>query len=211
LAHELTHIARGREAKFVPPILRTVAARQSRAGGPGTIHDTTDEEALAGRVESEVGQAAVAQASANNVDESAAAAPATRPAIPAAFPPTPSEPSPDRATSEESWGGLPAPWDPLPDWVGAPQEAQPALAGPAVASVASSDSVSAPASSGASGAPAMAETDRSLPEAESPKPADAHEHREEAKQAAPDLDALARQVYSVIRRRLAADRRREFM
>jgi len=73
-------------------------------------------------------------------------------------------------------------------------------------------SVSAPVAAAAeSAAPARAESGRSLPEAEAPREAGDHERPEAGKHAGPDLDALARQVYTIVRRRLAADRRREFM
>ncbi len=218
VAHELTHIARGREVQFVPPIARPATARQSKASVSNTIAETADEEGLAQRVESEVVQAAEAAATgpiaADNVDHSAGTRPAktARLAASIAFPaPKSREDSHGDTSSEDSWGGLPAPWEPMPDWVSAPTEAQPAVAGPAVATAVTSVGAGEAGPSAASGAPARAESGRSLPAAEAPQPAEAHEQPQGGKPPAPDLDALAKQVYSVMRRRLAADRRREFM
>jgi len=212
LGHELTHIGRGREARFVPPVART--SRPSSAAAHESIPETADEEALARRVESQVEQVAKARdGEAGDQGNVPGALPprASQPASPIAFPGTKSKVPPDGTAADDSWGGLPAPWEPMPAWVTAPAEEQPALAGPAV--VGPAPSAGAPAASaGPPAAPALAETGRSLPEAaEAPRSAEAHEHPKEAEHPAPDLDALARQVYSVVRRRLAADRRREFM
>jgi len=215
LAHELTHIARGREARFVPPVIRAPKAQD--AGDSVTA--TTDEEKLAERVESRVEQAArrdstkAATGSTASANRLAASAPVLSSAMPSAVSPAP-------AATEESWGGLPAPWEPMPEWVSAPQVVQPAPAGPAEVSVmpsvsapaaaASAESAAAPSAESAA-APARAESGRSLPEAGPHGEGGAHQGSEEKKQAGPDLDALARQVYTIVRRRLAADRRREFM
>jgi hypothetical protein len=219
LAHELTHIARGRETGFVPPIVRADAARKSSARRPNSVPDTTDEEGVARRAESRVAKATEQTAQeqdatdhSGNAEHSAGAITktATRLVSPISFPAKRSEISPDSPVIEESWGGLPAPWEPMPDWVSAPPEAQPELVA-TEAGVAPSISASAAAPAAESAAPARAESGRSLPEADSPPPAEAHEHPEEGKHPEPDLDAMARQVYSIVRRRLAADRRREFM
>jgi hypothetical protein len=107
---------------------------------------------------------------------------------------------------ESNWGGLPAPWEPLPDWLAPPGRdavshapsdggwAEPAgLDGPAFLS----QVVAIPGST-----TQRAETGRQLvPEA----PAAA---APEGRQPEPDLDALARQVYSILRRRLAVEQRR---
>jgi hypothetical protein len=200
LAHELTHIARGREARFVPPVARA-ATRES-----ASLPDTTNEEGLARQVESRVTQAAEENA------ESAARGITVEAGRLASSPKMPLGVSPDFAA--ESWGGLPAPWEPMPEWVSAPQAPQLALVGPTqtIAAPVVSAPSAATASESASAAPALAETGRSLPdEAESPQETAAQVKPDEGKHAEPDLDALARQVYTIVRRRLAADRRREFM
>jgi hypothetical protein len=202
LAHELAHIARGREARFVPPVLRA-ATRKS-----ASLPDTTDEEGLARQVESQVAQVAKDNA------ESSARGIAVEAGSLASAPTMPNRVSCDTAAAE-SWGGLPAPWEPMPEWVGAPQAPQLALVGPtqtsAAPAVSAHSGAAASASATTSVAPALAETGRSLPEAESPGESSAQAKPEEEKHAEPDLDALARQVYTIVRRRLAADRRREFM
>lgn len=209
LAHELTHIARGREARFVPPVVRETA-HESSASLPDTTPDTTDEEQLARRVERRV-----EQATKNHVENSNAGLTmqTTRPAFlrSDASRETSGEVSPDSSDTEESWGGLPAPWDPMPEWVSAPRAAPSTRVDSAEPTMMAAASDSAAAASDASPAPALAESGRSLPEGESPKKTGSHQDPHEGKHAEPDLDALARQVYDVVRRRLAADRRREFM
>jgi len=209
LAHELTHIARGRTTRFVPPVVRDATARKSTSSLPDTtVPETADEEGLALQVESQVQQAAKREAptSATGITRTA-----TRLAFPrsASSPAPQSEVSPDSPGPEESWGGLPAPWDPMPEWVSAPPTAHPT---PVVSAPSVVPSGSAPAVAAAeSAAPARAESGRSLLEAEAPHEGGGHDRPEEKKHAGPDLDALARQVYTIVRRRLAADRRREFM
>lgn len=99
------------------------------------------------------------------------------------------------APRPEPWGELPAPWEPLPDWLTAPRAAEGplSLAPPAPRpAIAASPPPPAPA-------PALAATDR--PAAEPALAA-------EAPQPAPDLDELARQVYGRLKRRLLLERRR---
>src|SRR6185312_9595617 len=123
------------------------------------------------------------------------------------------------------WGNLPAPWEPLPDWLTSPSDklesaaetqAGPALqqpgaqtwAGPAVAP--STPGRAPSASSAAASAPTAgvqrAERGRALPAVESETVHAQPAHEGSAPE--PDLDALAQQVHTILKRRLAAERRR---
>ncbi|HEX5441949.1 MAG TPA: hypothetical protein VFW76_13755, partial [Ktedonobacterales bacterium] len=111
-----------------------------------------------------------------------------------------------RPDTRTVWGNLPAPWEPLPDWMAAP--AEPSASAPQPAPQAHPR----PASSASARAPAAntpstqrAERGRSLPtEAEESSPA----HTREIAAPEPDLDQLAQQVHAILKRRLAAERRR---
>lgn len=209
IAHELTHVVRRREPRFVPP----VAARSLRA-------TPADEEALARLVEAEVQQAARASAPIIGAAPPLPA-PAPQHSSPGPLPltdeaplgphpqlpragmgaeqsvqPTPAAPA--EPASDSPWGDLPAPWEPLPVWVA------PAIDAPPIASVgppltAETASTEAPIQ--------LAESDRSLPAVAAPAAPPPPEPAPAAP--APDLDELAQQVYSRLRRRLAAERRRE--
>jgi hypothetical protein len=239
LAHELTHVARRRDPLFVPPLLRPAgqapasasepppAAAESQAAPapPGT---GGDDEALAGRVESRVRQVARAALVAG---EGALLAPTPAPPSPAsAVSPTgalpqvgavlPAAPIPPPSwgagADGHPWGGLPAPWEPLPGWlVSAPAAAPPAAsAGPAGAAPAGDGPASAAPAAVAvavDAAPlqrALDDQPASSEEATSPAPGGPAEAPATPGQPQPDLDALARQVYTVLKRRLAAERRR---
>jgi hypothetical protein len=135
------------------------------------------------------------------------------------------------AGAEDPWGGLPAPWEPLPEWMTVPRPlmnadgdyingntAEAATAGvltssypaangsPSPAASNGAPSSGAPSSAAWSGAmPQFAESTRSLePAAGAPAPAAAAA----GAVVEPDLDALAHQVYSILKRRLSAERRR---
>jgi hypothetical protein len=182
LAHELTHVAQQRTPRFVPPVL------QASASAPA---DAASDEAVARAVEARV----------------------TRAARVAFTPPAPGQPAtppaqglapPARADASE-WGGLPAPWEPMPAWAGSAWAAAPAAQpGPASPPAAISAPAAPAAASAGPAAVQLAETARSLDD-DVPQPAPAA-----APGAAPtpDLDALARQVYTVLKQRLAAERRR---
>ena len=64
------------------------------------------------------------------------------------------------------------------------------------------------ASSGGGGQMFFADETRSLPTAASTEPGAAPQAQDQAAAVEPDLDVLARQVYSILRNRLAAERRR---
>ncbi len=111
-------------------------------------------------------------------------------------------PMTDPGTSPiDDWGGLPAPWQPLPSWMAPSQHEAapsgsgdtPAVAAPATLATAGLVVQRAPRDEqGAGAAPASAGAAPAHPAA-SPQP---------------DIDALARQVYDVLKRRLSAERRR---
>jgi hypothetical protein len=191
LAHELTHVARYRAPRFIPPVVRGTRAADGAKDA--------DEEILAAGVERRV--RAIAQRRSDAAvpvpqeetpepvaDEERAGAVAQRPA--------------GSASARRDWGGLPAPWEPMPDIVwqapafaSAPEiTTSPSAAG---ADVTTSAVMHRAASDREQAAPPPA-----APAA--PAPAGAEQGRPAA-----DLDALARQVYTVLRRRLAAERRRD--
>lgn len=208
LAHELTHIARERRPRFIPP-----AARASRA----TSAAEPSEESLARRVESRVVQLARSGPTHSGdgrpgaaVSEALLSDPSPEPSIPEA-----ADAGTMTATPhvDADWGGLPAPWEPLPEWLapGAPGRGQAAATISPRASQATSGAVAlAPVSMAAPAHVSVQRADegRALdaPEQSSPAaPADAPAG------VAPDLDLLARQVYAVLKRRLETETRREQM
>ncbi|MEP7188328.1 MAG: DUF4157 domain-containing protein [Roseiflexaceae bacterium] len=200
LAHELTHIARQRDSRFIPPLVR-------QEHTPGAAN----EESLAQSVESQVRRIARGQAEATRRAPaplhaaSGSAMPASAP-IAAPAQPRPNPPDTQLLAGDADWGGLPAPWDPLPQWLDTPKPAemptrtapQPARSMPPAQPAATrNDAPFAPPVQ-------LAETGRmldALPAQSSPATAP-------AQQPAPDLDALARQVYAVLKQRLAAEHRR---
>jgi hypothetical protein len=202
LAHELTHVARRRAPRFVPPVIRGAPLP------PGASAD--EEEALARTVESRVRALAVKKVEAATSamvaqPVGATAAVGAEPAQPIA-PGTPAaeedgSPMPPQRRADQTgrslWGDLPAPWEPLPEFLGAgvgwsqPRgEFAGGFPGPSVqrASLDRQEVTQDPVSRPDGG--------------ETARPA-------EGGQPAPNIDALARQVYAVLRRRLAAERRRE--
>ncbi len=201
LAHELTHVARRRDPVSVPPILRPPEQRPGlRPAPPGSA---TDEEALARTVEAQTIQAARMRFAPPVLPAStgAATAPPVRMPEPVrTIAPVEDAPvAPDRAR----WGNLPAPWEPLPDWL-APS--RPTTETPPLPVVTVAPAPPALTTPPQPGAPVIqtAETARTLPtvrQTETTTPV-----QEQAP--APDLDELARQVYAVLKRRLAAERRR---
>ncbi|NNJ11017.1 DUF4157 domain-containing protein [Chloroflexales bacterium ZM16-3] len=185
LGHELTHVARRRNPGFIPPALRAAMAAPP-----------TGEEAIARQTESEIRQAARAKmglAPEGTPVESAAEiiGPQGAPAAP-----------PESDLPQRSWYGLPAPWDPMPVW-DSPATAVPTAPVSAAVPV---PAVPAPTTPDGGNAPPgyeLAERGRTLADGErsSIQPAPPPE-------VAPDLDALARDVYAVLRRRLLAEQRR---
>jgi hypothetical protein len=138
----------------------------------------------------------------------------------------------DQADTDDAWGGLPAPWQPLPAWLTSPNAfvTTADTAGLNIGHGSASDgNGSDGAGTGAAGGGAytsggytgggdtggggaagggggahFAETDRAVD-----VPAAQHTATPGGQQAVePDLDALAHQVYTILKRRLASERRR---
>jgi hypothetical protein len=206
LGHELTHIARERRPRFVPPI-----ARPSR-GRPATPAQTT-EEGMARRVEAEV--VAAARRSTPVTEDARRRDNATRRTSsdrtmspPAEDAPVSSAPTP---LPDVDWGGLPAPWEPLPEWLSTPESTEagatrPPVPAPQYAVAGLATSIGAPA------VVQRADMGRAVDAPEAPAAAPAPAAPADAPAAvAPDLDQLARQVYAVLKRRLEAETRREQM
>jgi hypothetical protein len=115
--------------------------------------------------------------------------------------------APPATDASSRWGGLPAPWEPVPEfmmWSSAENTHSADLApAPAVSTAAngvagtgeSSVQRAAQGRPSGDGQPARSEGAQDKPQ----------------KQVPPDLDQLARQVYSIMKRRLAAERRRELL
>jgi hypothetical protein len=186
-------------------LVRKVVNRQNEEALGRMVNDHQQEEAMARDVEARVIAAAAQQQGAGQASGFEHGG-ETSPATPA---------------WKRSWGGLPAPWEPLPDWLTSPEPASPALVGDArPGSVQFSRPTAAAAPppapngshvvtdlSGAAASLAMyaAEHDRDLPTADTSTPAPDHPAPNSVE---PDLDALARQVYAVLKRRLLAERQR---
>ncbi|MFQ3630615.1 MAG: hypothetical protein SNJ65_03445, partial [Roseiflexus sp.] len=201
LAHELTHVARRRDPVAVPPILRPPEQRPGlRLAPPGPA---TDEEALARTVEAQIIQTARMRFAppVMPASTSAAIAPPVRTPEPvrtvSRVEDAPA--APDRAR----WGNLPAPWEPLPDWLPPPRPTTETPPLPVVTVAPAPPALTAPPQPGAS-VVQTAETSRTLPTVQQTETTTPTQERSPA----PDLDELARQVYAVLKRRLAAERRR---
>jgi len=221
LAHELTHVARGREPRFVPPVARA-EGRPTSTGNADT--DPTNEEGLARLVEARVTRAAEA---ALTPEGQPTALPFGAPVLPVA--PVfgdqeradttgegtaravgdPGRQEADIGTDRAApvgWNGLPAPWQPLPTWLDTPVAPE-ATATPTAAMRPATPASAASAMAAAAPAVQLAEQGRALEEAAPAAPTHAAAPHA-AKSPEPDLDALARQVYTVLRRRLSAEGRR---
>ena len=213
LAHELTHVARLREPHFIPPIARSEGVTPSM-----------DEEALALRVERRVERAAQEQNGQGVLVHAELIDSASESAAGVTNPPYASR------TGFDTWGGLPAPWEPLPDWLVASTATESITPMPAISSQPSStahlageiESKTSLADGGgdrggdghARGTPgpvqragrersADMEQEAQMAISSPSFPADP------AKVPEPDLDVLARQVYAHLKRRLEVERRRE--
>ena len=183
LAHELTHVAQRRNARFVPPVIRntTEAEAAERGDASGVDAPPLSEERLARRVERHVWNDAEESAQnervGNTPREDAERAHPTR-----RF---------EAERAPNAWGNLPAPWEPLPAIATAPTVV--AVAAPATSVGASEQTIR------------YAEHGRSLEDEE----VSSSHKAPDAAAPSPDIDALARRVYDVLKRRLAAERRRE--
>jgi hypothetical protein len=195
LAHELIHAARTTTPRYIPPILQDATAL------------ATDEEVVAQAAEAEVirlAEARARQSSAEPAEDADISVPA--PTVPAAAE-QPAQPAHGAAATARPgaralWGNLPAPWEPWP----AADRTSP-TGGPAAQPVRPDTQPIPPRSAGME-APALqrAERGRSLPPQAPQSPAPPSPRSEQP--AEPDLDALARQVYTALKRRLASEQRR---
>jgi len=124
-----------------------------------------------------------------------------------------------------AWDGLPAPWEPLPAWLTTPADDQAAVPlqigtyatnQPAADAAAAGYAVHIAGARSHAAAEVMtaapgyaADTDRQLPTPQDINTDQANQHHQDMAGAVePDLDALARQVYTLLRRRMASERRR---
>ena len=193
LAHELSHVARHREPRFVPPALDAAPPASASTGGiqraasvpsakaASAPADDPTEEHIALSVESRVRRAAKHKQDTEEIQ-------------------APARPDP-------RWGGLPAPWEPLPEF-GEHASAPTGSAAPRSVSRYASESH-------------VADESHTVQRAEPGRQPSSHEsegshggapshgaHGDAQADAAANIDALARKVYDVLRRRLAAERRR---
>jgi hypothetical protein len=210
LAHELTHVARRREPRFVPPAIRRPGG-PARAASPPAASDE-QEERVAEQMETETVQAAARaltkagpgveepdSPAVNGESKQAGGDRGKQPAAAFAAPP---------ATDASSrWGGLPAPWEPVPEFMmrSSPETSRSADLVPAPA-------VSAPANGAAgTGESSVQRAAQGRPSGDGQPARSEGVQDKPQKQVPPDLDQLARQVYSIMKRRLAAERRRELL
>ena len=112
---------------------------------------------------------------------------------------TDATPSRARGAAARDWGGLPAPWEPLP----LPATTRGATTMPASAATGSTVTLSAPSAAGSS-AVQTAPRGRTVPAAN----VETHDGGHSGGGEDSDVDALARKVYDTLKRRLAVERRR---
>ncbi len=206
LAHELTHVARRQQPDFQPPIVRArpLAAADVEPSAQASAEPPRDEEALALQVERRVRQ--TARASRSAAEPIPVAATTAAPGAPAGA----SAPPRERGI----WRNLPAPWEPLPAWLTSPPTSTSAsVSAPPSEPAHTLPTLSMPASSSPSPASEQPESqksragvERDLAAAEeAPTPGEAPQTTRTPE---PDLDALARQVYTLLKRRLSVEQRR---
>jgi hypothetical protein len=183
-----------------------------------------DDEAVARRVEADVIDIASNVPVASSSKTSASVPSTARADVPAGGEPVVSTPvaahpvvesekvAPVSDSAPDPWGGLPAPWEPLPDWVLALPEVQRTMIEPEVQDSGLTTPAAAPETTHVAPARAV-----SVERAEEGRVLDhvaaaPHQAKDESqKSAAPDLDVLARHVYSVLKRRLEAEHRRQLL
>jgi hypothetical protein len=224
LAHELTHVARQVAPRFVPPIARAAgdagtttpaspeqhladASEQSPAtSGQETAREWVPrdpEEQLATVVEGAVRARAAAALSPSGTDGLETAAQIAQPPATSSSPidgaVTHATPSPMRGAAVRDWGGLPAPWEPLP----LPAATRGGETMPAPTTPGSTATLAAPSAVGSS-AVQTAARGRTVPAAN----AETHDGGHSGGGEDSDVDALARKVYDALKRRLAVERRR---
>jgi hypothetical protein len=185
LAHELTHVARDREPRFEPPVLKN----QDMAD--------QDDETLAREVEQRVIDAATrrqnAEARGDELPSERIEDGQQQNGLAAEHDGEQRNGFATHAEPDDPWGGLPAPWEPMPGWV---------FSGPF------------PTNGHAEPAPAAqpAEAPQPVHYAETTRPVETSQASQSGGaaegQPEPDLDVLAHQVYAILQRRLSAERRR---
>jgi hypothetical protein len=187
LAHELTHVGQRRQPRFVPPVVRDRAPTDQQAHDRPSEPSPFSEEGMARRVERAVWNDAeqIAEREGGEISPSRREESARVP-TPSAF----------NATSDRDaalWGSLPAPWEPL------------TLGAATTSDVGVAPLIATPSAD----APAIHYAEHDRPVEGQEQTTSAHGAPPAASAPAPDLDALARSVYDVLKRRLAAERRRE--
>ncbi|HEU5383688.1 MAG TPA: DUF4157 domain-containing protein [Ktedonobacteraceae bacterium] len=209
LAHELTHVARRQSPRFIPPVARPQSATPALASSL----EQMDEETLALQVERRVRQAARGVLTRDTASQS----------VPALTQDTaePTTNSQGNTSSSERgiWGNLPAPWEPLPDWlVNTPASSNvstptsgalptPTFSVPIVTLQAPGIGQESLGSSSTETGIMRAGTERTVNDA-SEENTQTHLSPPAAKGPEPDLDVLARQVYNLLKRRLSVEQRR---
>ena len=193
-AHELTHVVRQQNPRFIPPV--------ALAELPASSWETRDEEALALHVERQTRQLA----------RDAPVTGVTRAVQPAIQQREPDMRALTPGVARPIWGNLPAPWEPLPDWLTPTSFSQDASVSPG-AELSAVAPLSAPDESSREG---VSEVRRAGLERSIEQPDDgatsstyASSSPELTRAPEPDLDALARQVYGLLKRRLSVEQRRE--
>ena len=204
IAHELTHVARNRQTRFVPAVARNNPSLQSNAVAGNEEGLALGVEALARQAWSEV-QNANFEAQNNLGIHPSNASNQT------------SNQSSSVVNNESRFGSLPAPsqW---PEWFmkdGSPPQASPTPQTSANVGYTPTNSAAMPpvmsstmsqmglqAASQGRDVPTPPPAAGPLPPSNSPK------SEPSVKSAAPDLDAMARQVYAILKRRLANERYR---
>lgn len=214
LAHELTHVARRPQPRFIPPVARMPDLMNDRGPSPEMLN----EESLALHVEQRVRRIARAVSTTDTPEQSVPFAAVNEPAS------KENDADGEIRAKRGIWGNLPAPWEPLPSWLmGMPMPTETRTSLPIAAPFAS-PVPSAPDTTWQapeSGSPGDAHqtrmgmetwragTERSVSDGseENIPPPNAAEHTS-TQEPEQDLDALARQVYSLLKRRLSVEQRR---
>jgi hypothetical protein len=201
IAHELTHVARNRQTRFVPAVARNNPSLQSNAVAGNEEGLALGVEALARQAWSEV-QNANFEAQHNLGINSSNTSNQT------------SNQSSSLVENESRFGSLPAPsqW---PEWFikdGTPPQAPlTAQASPNLGSIPTNSAlppVGAMSQMGLQAAAQGRDVPTPPPAAGPLPPSNSPKSEPNAKSAAPDLDAMARQVYAILKRRLANERYR---
>jgi hypothetical protein len=179
LAHEFTHAARNRQARFVPSTVRSFSESPS-----------SDEENIARGVEVQARDQASSQLEAGSVGADDGADDGIAESI----------------AQPRDWRGLPAPWEAMPALGNAGDTAQTISIDASVTSFAPSYGPGySPSFAPSTSAPVQAaERGRDL------EPVAAVSMAQPSGATEPNLDALANQIYTILKRRLQSETRRGF-